>query len=80
VGVLTYALPLVCAIFVPTGFIQLLAYGGVFFAIMAFVLPPLMVFVLRRRGLSATFTTPGLWLVPVIVLLAGLGVVGVILA
>jgi tyrosine-specific transport protein len=79
VGVITYLFPLICAIFIPTGFIQLLAYGGVFFAIMAFVMPPLMVFVLRRRGGVSVYQTPGLWAVPVMVLAAGLGVVGMIL-
>jgi tyrosine-specific transport protein len=79
VGLVTYVFPLLCAIFIPTGFIQLLAYGGVFFAIMAFVMPPLMVFVLRRRGVVNIYQTPGLWAVPLMVLAAGLGVVGMIL-
>lgn len=80
VGALTYLLPLLCAIYIPTGFIELLAYGGVFFAVMAFVLPPLMVFVLRRRGTLGQYRTPGGWTVPAVVLVAGLVVVGVIVA
>jgi tyrosine-specific transport protein len=68
VGLLTYTLPLICALLIPTGFIQLLAYGGVFFALMAFVLPPLMLFALRRQGLAK-----GGWVIPLLVITAGLG-------
>jgi tyrosine-specific transport protein len=79
VGLITYLLPLICAIFIPTGFIQLLAYGGVFFVIMAYVMPALMVFVLRRRGQVKAYQTPGLWSVPVLVLSAGVAVIGMII-
>lgn len=80
VGLVTYVLPLLCAIFVPTGFIQLLAYGGVFFSIMAFILPPLMVFSLRKRNTEEVYRAPGSWIIPALVMSAGVIVVGVIIS
>jgi tyrosine-specific transport protein len=47
ISLLAFAVPFVFAITIPAGFIQLLAYGGVFFALMAYVLPPIMAFKLR---------------------------------
>lgn len=78
VGLVTYVFPLICAVFIPTGFIQLLAYGGVFFVVMAFVMPGLMVLALRRRGLVSVYRVPGSWLIPALVISAGVAVVAVI--
>lgn len=50
IGLLTFGLPLLAAILYPDGFIRLLAFGGVFLAIMAFILPPLMAIKLKVCG------------------------------
>lgn len=75
VGLVTFSLPLICAIFIPESFIQMLSFGGIFFAVMAFVMPPLMVFALRHRQGSETYRCPGSWIVPMIVMITGVGAV-----
>ena len=52
-GLMTFGLPLICAILYPHGFIALLKFGGVFLAVMAFILPPLMALKLRVGGTVA---------------------------
>lgn len=77
---LTFGIPLVFAIAHPSGFIRLLAYGGVFLAVMAFILPPLMLIKLRMENSNLLYRAPGGWLVPLAVLIFGvmIAVLGVV--
>ncbi len=50
IAVLAFVVPFVFAITIPAGFIQLLAFGGVFFAIMAYVLPAIMALKMQLGG------------------------------
>ncbi|MFI4957061.1 MAG: amino acid permease [Gammaproteobacteria bacterium] len=49
-GLMTFGLPLIGALLYPHGFIALLKFGGVFLAVMAFILPPLMAMKLNVGG------------------------------
>lgn len=49
-GLLTFGLPLIGALLYPHAFIALLRFGGIFLAMMAFVLPPLMAMKLKVGG------------------------------
>lgn len=55
IGLLTFLLPLIGAILYPHGFIALLKYGGIFLAIMAFILPPFMALKLNVGGRASPY-------------------------
>jgi tyrosine-specific transport protein len=72
VALLTFVPPLVIALISAQGFTQILAYAAAFLAILACVLPALMVYILRKRAKHLPYQTPGGWFTPILVLLTGL--------
>lgn len=79
VALLTFVPPLVLAIVAPQGFTQLLSYAAAFLAILACVLPALMVYQIRKRGHKTPYQTPGGRFTPAIVLLTGIIIIALVL-
>lgn len=79
VALITFLPPLVLAIVSPQGFTQILAYAAAFLAILACVLPALMVYVLRKRNINLPYQTPGGWFTPLLVLLTGVLIIILVL-
>jgi len=57
--VLTFVPPLCYAWFFPEGFVMAISYAGVFVAILHGILPALMVWGGRKRGLTSRYRSPG---------------------
>ncbi|MBX8998693.1 tyrosine transporter TyrP [Klebsiella aerogenes] len=66
-GVITFLPPLAFALFYPRGFVMALGYAGVALAVLALMLPSLLVMKSRKLHTQATWRVPGgsiaLWLV-----------------
>ena len=66
-GVITFLPPLAFALFYPQGFVMALGYAGVALAVLALMLPSLLVMKSRKLHTQATWRVPGgsitLWLV-----------------
>lgn len=75
IALLTFIPPLILALVSPQGFTQILAYAAAFLAILACILPALMVYVLRKRVKQLPYQTPGGWLTPVLVFLSGIVII-----
>ncbi|MFA6037356.1 MAG: aromatic amino acid transport family protein [Legionellales bacterium] len=71
VALLTFIPPLILALVSPQGFTQILAYAAAFLAVLACILPALMVYVLRKRMKQLPYQTPGGWFTPALVFLCG---------
>ncbi|MGA2655373.1 MAG: aromatic amino acid transport family protein, partial [Gammaproteobacteria bacterium] len=72
VALLTFLPPLIIALISAQGFTQILAYAAAFLAILACILPALMVYVLRQRKTTLPYQTPGGFLTPLVVFITGL--------
>ncbi|MDJ1655895.1 tyrosine transporter TyrP, partial [Raoultella sp. Ech2A] len=74
-GVITFVPPLAFSLFYPRGFVMALGYAGVALAVLALMLPALLVMKSRQQHPHATWRviggTPALWLV----LLCGIAIV-----
>ena len=76
-GIITFLPPLAFALFYPRGFVMALGYAGVALAVLALIMPALLVMKSRREHPQATWRVAGgaptLWLV----LLCGIGIVAI---
>lgn len=76
-GIITFLPPLAFALFYPRGFVMALGYAGVALAVLALIMPALLVMKSRREHPQATRRVAGgaptLWLV----LLCGIGIVAI---
>lgn len=72
---LTFLIPLGFAMTLPGHFIALLRLGGMFLAVMAFILPSLMVMKLRKTTPEAFFKVSGGLFTPILVAFFGISVV-----
>ncbi len=76
-GIITFLPPLAFALFYPRGFVMALGYAGVALAVLALMLPALLVMKSRRQHPQAAWRVaggaPALWLV----LLCGVGIVAI---
>ncbi|HBQ8708909.1 TPA: tyrosine transporter TyrP, partial [Klebsiella pneumoniae] len=76
-GIITFLPPLAFALFYPRGFVMALGYAGVALAVLALIMPALLVMKSRREQPQATWRVAGgaptLWLV----LLCGIGIVAI---
>lgn len=80
-ALLTFVPPLIVAMMYPRGFIMVLGYGAIFFAILALILPPLMVYRLRKsKQLKSPYRVwggaLGLWIIG----LAGVAIIALEIA
>ncbi|EOF4705197.1 MAG: tyrosine transporter TyrP [Klebsiella huaxiensis] len=76
-GVITFLPPLAFALFYPRGFVMALGYAGVALAVLALMLPSLLVMKSRKQHPDAAWRvaggSPALWLV----MLCGIGIVAI---
>ncbi len=80
VAVLTFIPPLILAIVSPQGFTQLLSYAAAFLAVLACLLPALMVYRIRTRTTSPLpYQTPGGWFTPAFIFLIGIIIIVLVL-
>lgn len=80
VALLTFVPPLVLALVSPQGFTQLLSYAAAFLAVLACILPALMVYILRKRATQPLpYQTPGGWFTPILVFLTGITIIILVL-
>ncbi len=74
-SILTFALPLLFAIFFPGGFIMALRYAAVFAAVLVLILPAMMSLSLGSKGLTPFYHAAGGRPLRVVILLAGVFII-----
>lgn len=80
VALLTFIPPLFIALVSPQGFTQLLSYAAAFLAMLACILPALMVYKIRKNARAPLpYQTPGGWLTPAFVFAIGIVIIVLVL-
>ena len=74
-GILTFLPPLVFALFYPQGFVMALGYAGVALAVLALMLPSMLVWQSRKRHPSATWQVAGGRPMLIVIFACGVGIV-----
>ncbi|QHM75538.1 Tyrosine-specific transport protein [Mixta theicola] len=76
-GLLTFLPPLIFALFYPQGFVLALGYAGVALAMLALIIPVLLVWRSRRQHGAAAYRVAGGWPLLMLVLVCGIGVIAI---
>ncbi|MDQ4428366.1 tyrosine transporter TyrP [Yokenella regensburgei] len=76
-GAVTFLPPLVFALFYPRGFVMALGYAGVALAVLALVIPALLVIKSRKLHPTAAWRVAGGSVVPWLVFACGIAVIGI---
>ncbi|MGK0599362.1 tyrosine transporter TyrP [Yokenella regensburgei] len=76
-GAVTFLPPLVFALFYPRGFVMALGYAGVALAVLALVIPALLVMKSRKLHPTAAWRVAGGSVVPWLVFACGIAVIGI---
>ncbi|WP_313088264.1 tyrosine transporter TyrP [Atlantibacter hermannii] len=74
-GVMTFAPPLVFALFYPQGFVMALGYAGVALAILALIIPSMLVWKTRQQHSTAAYRVIGGTPLLALIFLCGLGII-----